>query len=76
MMIFVRPLLPLLLLLPVIVGRLSGPGADPIATNDPSGLPDLKTVLWEKPRGKVTMQEMMDVSRGGITDVLIKKKVR
>ena len=49
-------------------------GAKPDPNNgEPGSMPILKSVLWEEPGGKVTIEEV-DNSRGGLTDVLIKKK--
>ena len=42
-------------------------------TNITSGLPDLKAVLWEEPKGKITV-EPLDSARGSIADHFIKKK--
>ncbi|KAL3928945.1 MAG: hypothetical protein SGARI_004892, partial [Bacillariaceae sp.] len=38
-----------------------------------TGIPHLKTVLWENPGGKMTT-ESMDTPKGGIADVFGKKK--
>jgi hypothetical protein len=43
--------------------------------NETSGLPNLKTVFWEEPRGKVTM-ESVEAPRGSIADHFIKKKIK
>ena len=39
------------------------------------GIPNLKTVIWENANGKLT-QEQIDAPRGGIADIIIKKKVK
>jgi hypothetical protein len=55
--------------------KVESPGADPVPSDEPSGLPNLKTVLWEEPGGRVTMQEL-DAPRGVIADLLVTKKIR
>lgn len=53
-----------------------GHNADDVpATNETSTVPSLKSVIWEGPKGEVTV-EQIEALRGGIADHFIKKKVK
>jgi hypothetical protein len=53
-----------------------GKGGNPIQKNETGGLPNLKAVLWEEPRGKTTM-EQIETPRGGmLADTFTIKKVK
>jgi hypothetical protein len=55
--------------------QVDGPGGAIVSKNETGGLPNLKAVLWEGPRGKV-QTERLEAPRGSLADHFIKKKVK